>query len=519
MNRIDSTLALRAGLTAALLVLPAAPVSAQANGGTSSAAREASAAITAESVAGRIAFLASDSLRGRDTPSPGLEKAAAYVVDAYRAMGLEPGGEDGTFYQRYPFLQRALARDRVALTVEGGDRDVELRHGRDFAVSGGTEGVLKAGAVVAGAGDEGDELPGAVRGRVLVAPTPGTPGRAFRIRAGQRARAAEGAGAVAVVHVLEPAWGQEELAPIAESSARPRWILGSDPGFPQVFMTREAARRALAGGPGAQGLFRDGAVSGGGRVPDLRVRLRAPLEVLEEGSPPNVAGVVRGADPALRDEYVIVSAHMDHVGVGSAVEGDSIYNGADDNASGTSVLMEVARALARLPEGPRRSVLVLHVSGEEKGLLGSRWYSEHPTVPLERVVANINVDMVASDLHRDSVVVIGKDYSSLGELVNGVHADLPELGLIPSDDIWPEQRFFFRSDHFNFARKEIPALFFFTGVHECYHRPCDEPGFVDAGKAARVARLIFHTVLEVANRDERPAWDPEGLAEVRALTR
>jgi Zn-dependent M28 family amino/carboxypeptidase len=232
-----------------------------------------------------------------------------------------------------------------------------------------------------------------------------------------------------------------------------------------------------------------------------------------------VVAILPGRDPALRDEYVLLSAHMDHVGVGRPMNGDSIYNGADDNASGTSGLLEIARVLSSLPERPRRSVVFLWVSGEEKGLLGSRWFADNPTFPIERVVANINADMIGSDRHRDSVVVIGKDYSTLGEVVNRVNARHPELRLTASDDIWPEQQFFYRSDHVNFLRKEIPALFFFTGVHECYHQPCDTPDFVDAGKAARVATLILHTVTDIANAERRPEWDPAGLEEVRRLTR
>jgi len=514
---LSARTALPAAASVLVAVLASAPAAAQDGSGTGPEARRAAATITPRTVAERIRVLAADSLRGRDTPSPGLDAAARYVAGSYRELGLRPGGEEGTYYQRYPFLRRALDGDRVALTVEAPDRSVELRHRRDFAVTGGTDGVLEAGLVGADAGDGDAELPDRVRGRALVTPTPGAWGRDFRILAGRQARAAREAGAVAVVHVVDGGWGPEELRPLVSGAETPRWILGSDPGFPRLFLTREAARRALEGTSAGRSLFGERAPGAG--APAAGLRLRAPLEVLEDGRPPNVAAVVPGADPELRSEYVIVSAHLDHVGVGTPVEGDSIYNGADDNASGTTALMETARALTLLPDGPRRSVLFLHVSGEEKGLLGSRWYSEHPTVPLERVVANVNVDMVSSDLHRDSVVVIGKDFSSLGGVVEHVHGELPELGLIPSDDIWPEQRFFFRSDHFNFARKEIPALFFFTGVHRCYHRPCDEPGFVDPGKAARVARLIFHTILEVANRDERPTWDPEGLAEVRALTR
>jgi Zn-dependent M28 family amino/carboxypeptidase len=257
----------------------------------------------------------------------------------------------------------------------------------------------------------------------------------------------------------------------------------------------------------------------GTALPGLTARAGAPRQLIAPANPPNVVAVLPGSDPSLRNEYVILSAHFDHVGVGAPMNGDSIYNGADDNASGTAALLEVARVLSMLPERPRRSVAFLWVSGEEKGLLGSRWFSDHPTIPLERIVANINVDMIAGDNHRDSVVVIGKNYSTLGEVVNRVNARLPQLRLIASDDIWPEQQFFYRSDHLNFIRKEIPALFFFTGVHRCYHRPCDDVSFINPDKAARGTNLLLHTTLEIANAERRPQWDPAGLEEVRRLTR
>ena len=234
---------------------------------------------------------------------------------------------------------------------------------------------------------------------------------------------------------------------------------------------------------------------------------------------PNVVAMIQGSDPALRDEIVVLSAHMDHVGIGQPVDGDSIYNGADDNASGTTALLEVARVLAALPpeQRPRRSVLFLHISGEEKGLLGSRWWVRNPTVPIERVVANINVDMVGGDAFPDTVAVLGAEYSTLGPLAHEVNAGLPQLSLTTSRDLWPQEQLFFRSDQLNFMAQEIPALFFFAGLHECYHRPCDEVDFVSAGKVARVATLLAHTVYEIANRDARPEWDPQGLAEVRRL--
>src|SRR5690606_30110326 len=210
---------------------------------------------------------------------------------------------------------------------------------------------------------------------------------------------------------------------------------------------------------------------------------------------------------------------FDHVGVGTPdAAGDSIYNGADDNASGTVALLQVARAFASLPKPPARSVVFLAVSGEEKGLLGSRYYSDNPTVPIERVVANINMDMVGRN-SPDSVVAIGLDFSSLGPLVQEIAAKHPELGLTVAPDLWPEEQLFFRSDHFNFARKEIPAIFFTTGLHEDYHRPSDEPEKIDVDKIARISKLVFYLGYEIATRREPPQWTEDGLAQVRAMTR
>jgi Zn-dependent M28 family amino/carboxypeptidase len=207
----------------------------------------------------------------------------------------------------------------------------------------------------------------------------------------------------------------------------------------------------------------------------------------------------------LREEYVLVSAHMDGLGVGPVVDGDSIYNGADDNASGTAAILEVAEALASLPERPKRSVAFLAVSGEERGLLGSAAFVEDPPIPLERVVANLNIDMIGRNWE-DTISVIGKPYSTLGELVDSVAAAHSELRMVVVGDRWPSQGFFFRSDHFNFARKGIPAVFFFNGVHEDYHQPSDEIDRINFEKAARIGRLVFEIVLAVANAEEAPRW-------------
>jgi Zn-dependent M28 family amino/carboxypeptidase len=226
----------------------------------------------------------------------------------------------------------------------------------------------------------------------------------------------------------------------------------------------------------------------------------------------------------LRNTYVVFSAHFDHVGAAgqgswqcTAIGENRVCNGADDNASGTAAVLELAEAYASLPVPPRRSLIFLAVSGEEKGLLGSAYYANNPTVTVDSIVANINLDMIGRN-HPDSVVVIGQTYSSLGPLLHRVNQRLPELRMTVSDDLWPEQRFFFRSDHFSFARREIPSIFFFTGVHEDYHRPTDTVEKIDVDKAARITRLVFHYGLAIADDTARPRWDPAGLEEVRRLT-
>jgi Zn-dependent M28 family amino/carboxypeptidase len=205
---------------------------------------------------------------------------------------------------------------------------------------------------------------------------------------------------------------------------------------------------------------------------------------------------------------------MDHVGVGRPNEdGDSIYNGADDNASGTAAVIEIAEAMAALTVPPRRSVMFLLVSGEEKGLWGSEYFAVNPPLPLDQVVADLNMDMVGRNWP-DTIVAIGKEHSDLGRTLERVNRAHPELGMTAIDDLWPQESFYTRSDHFNFAREGVPVLFFFNGVHEDYHGPDDEADRIDAEKAARVARLVFHLAVEVADADGRPQWDPDSYRDI-----
>ena len=223
----------------------------------------------------------------------------------------------------------------------------------------------------------------------------------------------------------------------------------------------------------------------------------------------NVLGYIEGTDPNLKDELVILSAHFDHLGK----RGNEIFFGADDNASGTSAVLEIAEALAEAKDngdGPRRSVLCILMTGEEKGLLGSQYYSEYPFFPLRNTVANVNIDMIGrmDTLHRNPnyTYVIGSDRLStelhqINESMNRQYTHL-DLDYTYNSDSDPN-RFYYRSDHYNFAKNGIPAIFYFSGVHEDYHRPTDTPDKVMYGKAQTITQLAFYTVWELANRDER----------------
>ncbi|HEX6909371.1 MAG TPA: M20/M25/M40 family metallo-hydrolase [Longimicrobium sp.] len=498
----------------------AAPVPAGALPSAGLSREQAAATITPADLHARIEFLASDQMRGRDTPSPELEIAAGHLVSQYRLMGFQPGGENGTFYQWWPYPLRQLnaAEASFDLTSPGGT--LRLAPGRDFYSAGGTVRPIQSAMLVwAGDGPDAVLTEGAARGQVAVVAIPGPYSRNWRIERNRLRNAAQRAGAAAVAYVLDPAWTADSIARYAQVAQSPSRSAGGEPAFPQFYLSHDAARRVLqAGGLSLDELSRLDSIPHTVPFAGATVTAGLPQRTLDEGRAPNVVAVLPGSDPALRNEFVVLSAHMDGVGVGEPVNGDSIYNGADDDATGTTGLLEVAQAMAQLGVRPRRSVVFLHVSGEEKGLLGSEWYSDHPTLPLAQIVANVNVDMIGRNAP-DSVVVIGKDYSTLGDVANRLDAEHPELGLTLSDDPWPEQRFFFRSDHFNFARKEVPAIFFFSGVHADYHRPSDELQTLDLDKAARISRMIFYLAYAVANDPQRPRWDPEGLAEVRSLTR
>jgi hypothetical protein len=223
---------------------------------------------------------------------------------------------------------------------------------------------------------------------------------------------------------------------------------------------------------------------------------------------PNVVAVLHGRDPALQGTFVAVVAHMDHLGVRRPVGGDSIYNGADDNASGTAGVLALAEAFAAQPVRPRRSVLFLVVSGEERGLLGARAFVARPSVPLDSIVGLVNLDMIGRN-RPNSVFLNGWGKSSVSDLVRRLAAVHPELGLAVGPDEEDRPQTPADSDHYPFQHEGVPYVFFYTGDHADYHRPSDEPARMDADKAARVTRLALYTLWAMADQRARPKWDTE----------
>ncbi len=479
-------------------------------------AAAAAATITANDVRARIGVLAHDSMRGRDTPSPGLESAARYIAREFERFGLAPKGGDGSYIQRYPLAQAAIDPTVSSVTVEGGPT---WRYGIDVVHRFGgraPQGVTGPTVLVSGTPSEDDAA--ALRGALVIWVLPmqedGTP----QPQANRIVSRLLNAGPAAVLMTSTRA--EQRWQELLRQSMEPTLINPREQGDAQFGPLTEIQDRTLAPVLARHGVdlaaVRRGTSTLEAVTPigDLHLTITVDRRAADEIGAPNVVGLLEGSDPELRDEYVIFSAHMDHVGVGSPnAAGDSIYNGADDDASGTAAVLELAEAYARLDPAPKRSLIFLTVSGEEKGLWGSGYYAEHPTVPLEQVVANLNIDMIGRNWD-DTVVVIGKEHSDLGATLERVNADHPELNMTAIDDIWPEERFYFRSDHYNFARKGVPILFFFTGTHEDYHRPSDHVAKIDAEKESRIVRLLFYLGLEVANAPERPKWDPESYREI-----
>jgi len=516
------------------------------------------AAITAADLRQRLYLIADDSLMGRETGSAGAFKASAYVAAEFRRLGLEPAGDGGTYFQAVPFW--VVAMDPQSRLVTSGGSTLQL--GIDFLpVSFAVPPRVLEHTPIVYAGSVADTaslVPSAgITGKFVILDVPaGFDRRAIGSLLG-RYRDAATVGIVALDQL-----GGEQIAriregrPVSDTSHNPRAI-------PLVWLSRRAAATILGSDPAT-------ATPGATVVNTISGQFdftRKPVEWPAR----NVVGILRGRDPALRGEYVSLSAHHDHVGfdrspvdhdslrafnrvvrpMGAdspmrsttdaeqasirtildslrAVRGprpDSIRNGADDDGSGTVAILEIAEAFARASGNlrPRRSILFISHTGEEAGLLGSRWYSDHPTVPIDSIVGEIDQDMIgrgtASDFPRGGtgagsptyLEVIGAKRISreFGEMLEAANAKQPVPFVFDYTYDAPGHplQYYCRADHYSYARYGIPSVAFSRGEHLDYHQVTDEAQYISYPDLARVAQMVHDGALAVANAPERPKRD------------
>jgi hypothetical protein len=504
------------------LALLVAALPAVSTAQTRPAPARGAAAITAGDVRHRIETVAADSMLGRATPSPQLDAVAAYVAGEFRRLGLKPGGDSGTYVQRYPLDVLRFDPESASVGLTG-RAPATWRSGQDvLLVEGQAPETRTAGpaTIISGSLDGAAPLDSAaVTGKVVfLAFGPGLnaiAGKVLPLRP---------LALMLVAGFPDSIW---QRLPGREPSVRvrnPSEEGGISVSVPAVFAVRSATVAPLFAQNGASP---DSLRAWGERplaahpLGDVTAELDVRERVLEHTSAPNVVGILDGGNDSLKREYVLFTAHMDHIGTPGAGEGcsarggDSICNGADDDGSGTVTVLELAQAFASARERTKRSLVFMTVSGEERGLWGSAYFAEHPIVPLASIVADLNSDMVGrSDTLRDSIAVIGREHSNLGQVLDSVARAHPELRLTPIGDRWPSEGLYFRSDHYNFAKKGVPILFFTTGLHPDYHQVSDSPDKIDAEKEARFARLLFYLGTAVANAPQRPQWNPQSYKQI-----
>lgn len=529
--------------------------------------------ITAEDLASHLYFFASDFFEGRETTARGQKMAAEYLAAQYRKMGVAPKGTYETdnphspkaYLQPFPLFESKFDRAELFIGtstepahVFGGD----ATDGSFLTMFGGTgENAGTIAFVGYGIGD--DEL-GYNDFAAMEAAGIDYTGKWVMMLADEPMADAETSllptedGALSTwttgrFNKLRPFFGSEDSAPagilivgdlsprggsVADAAMMQAAGSGDDVGslslsppsgntrsrFPTILnVSAELASSLLA---------RDVAVVKADIDANLEpivfesdVMLRAKVSnTVEEVSSENVVAFIEGSDPILKDEYVVISSHYDHVGMQPA-EDDGIFNGADDDGSGTVTVLEIAEAFAKAKEdgnGPRRSIVFLNVSGEEKGLLGSAYYTDsEPVVPLEKTVTNLNIDMIGRidpthpDENTDYVYIIGSNLVSqelhdINIRANETFGSKVQLHERFNSKDDPNQ-FYRRSDHWNFGKNNIPFIFFFTGTHPDYHGVDDEPDKIEYDRMAKIAHVIFATAWQVANQDTRPAVTGEGF--------
>lgn len=502
--------------------------------------------INTSTLMGHIRFLSHDLLEGRAPGTRGDELARTYVAAQMEMLGLEPGGDNGTFFQRVPIV--AMRTDPSAvLTVAGRKKSVELKFGSEFVGFPGIQqehvSLADAGIVFVGYGivapeQEWDDYKDVdVKGKILLMlnndPSPDDPGmfggkaRTYYGRWTYKYEIAgrKGAAGAIIVHTTESAgygWN------VVESSwSRERFELEGQPGAARTVLnawTTSAATDKILELAGQN--FNDLeqlAQSKDFRPVPLGITLSTSLHTdIRRVETSNAIGLLRGSDPELRHEAVVLTAHYDHLGIGKPVNGDSICNGALDNASGLSAMLNVAHMYASMVPTPRRTLVFAAVGAEESGLLGSQYYAENPTFPPAKIAANINIDGINIFGKTKDIVLIGMGKTSMDDIVKSVAT---WQGRAVKPDQFPEQGTFYRSDQFNFAKIGVPCLYPRSGleyvgkpvdfgkqmveeyIRKHYHQPSDEirPDW-DLSGAVEDLQLLYLVGLTIASADEMPTW-------------
>jgi Zn-dependent M28 family amino/carboxypeptidase len=490
-----------------------------------------------------VKFLADDSLEGRDTGSEGLGKAQAYAVEQFIKAGLEPAGTNG-FYQPVPFIQFEVNESKSSLALFGG-RTTKLSFADDAFISSRgtrTSKEVTAPLVFIGYGlkipeKNLDELAGLdLKGKIVVyisgSPSDIPAALASHYQtAGERWKSLRAAGAIGTVAILNPAAMDIPWSRIALNRNHPAMDL-ADPEFNETeglkisVVLNPASAEALFAG--SSHTFAEIAALAKDRQPlphfALSQSLEAHAEILtKQIQSANLIAKLPGSNPVLKDQFVVLSAHIDHLGIGEPVNGDRIYNGAMDDGSGTAVVLDVAAQLKAHPEKLGRSILFLLVTGEEKGLLGSKYFAQEPTVPLQSIVGDINIDMFLPIVPLTKLKILGLDESDLGTRAAAV---AQSLGVKPIPDPEPLRNSFVRSDQYSFIRQGIPAVKMDVGfdlgtpeqkifkdwLTNRYHAPSDDINQpVDLQAAALYEEIIRRLLIDTANAPSRPQWKPNSF--------
>ena len=503
----------------------------------SARAAEASSALR---VRADVEFLASDGLEGRETGSTGYAVAADYVAAQFRAIGLEPAGEKGSWFQQVPFRRASLAAPpKISLTIGG--KTVVLEQGRDAALRpSATRQSIRQSApfVFVGYGltdsrhGFNDYAGHDLRGKIAVVLT-GTPsGLPSDVEAHLNAskdRFASAAGAIGIVEISKRDNGDGGV----RRGGRPLidWVdangrAGSTPpGMEiQLSLSRAWAARLFDGASKSLAdiraeVRRNDKARPRGFALGARVAVEAENK-WEDFTSPEVVGRLKGSDPALAAEHVVLMGHLDHLGMkADAKPGeDAIYNGALDNAAGVATMLEAARLFAGQPVRPKRSVLFIANTGEERGLLGADYYANHPTVPADSIVGLVDLDMPLLLYPFTDVIAFGADHSTIGAAVAEAGRS---MGVAVSPDPMPEEAIFTRSDHYMFVRRGIPAVLLMTGhanggkakwddfLGRVYHSTKDDLSQpIDWNAGARYALLNYRIARQLADSPQRPSWLP-----------